>query len=143
MLIHLFEKIMDKYAASEKKPRYYGTDQLLYRSEVHTIDAIGKNNNINVTNLSTYLGVTKGAVSQMIEKLIKKDMLVKTIVSPSDTEVALSLTLKGEQAFEGHRKYHHDFYEQIEQTIATISNEDIQTFLNILNKFEEFLSNKI
>ena len=141
-VIHSFEMVMSKYAASEKKPHHYGTEQLLYRSEVHTIDAIGKYDKINVTDLASYLGVTKGAVSQMIDKLIKKDMVNKTVLSSSDTEVALSLTSKGEMVFEGHNEYHRNFYRQIEQELESVSEDDIQVFLNIMNSLNTILSEK-
>ena len=138
-LIHSFEKVMNQYIVSEKKPRNYGTGQLYYRSEVHTIDAIGKHNSINVTTLANYLGITKGAVSQMIDKLIKKGLVNKTVLSKSDTEVALSLTLKGKQVYEGHNKYHSEFYKKIEQELAGMSEHDVQIFLNIMDNLNKTL----
>ncbi len=64
---------------------------LLHRSEIHTIDAIGKNPQTNVTDLSNYLGITKSALLPMIDKLIKK-LILKTVLSKRDTPVALNLT---------------------------------------------------
>lgn len=139
-VIHIFEKTMNKYIATEKKPCDYGVGCLLHRSEIHTIDAIGRNPQINITDLSNYLGVTKSAISQMVDKLIKKDMLHKTVLSKSDTEVALSLTDKGKQVYKGHTEYHLHFRNDIDQILRTIPDESIETFCEIMNKLNAILS---
>ncbi|MDP4146915.1 MAG: MarR family transcriptional regulator [Bacillota bacterium] len=142
IMIHKFEKVMNKYNAWEKKPRYYGTRDLLYRSEVHTIDAIGKNNKINVTELAQYLGITKGAISQMVDKLIKKGMVNKKMVSDTENEVSLELTEKGALAYRGHEEYHKELYTEISEHLVHLSDKNVETFLDILNVLENFLDQK-
>jgi DNA-binding MarR family transcriptional regulator len=141
-MIHKFEKVMNKYNKSEKKPRYYGTKDLLYRSEVHTIEAIGDNNKINVTELAQYLGITKGAVSQMADKLIKKDMVNKKMVSNTENEVSLELTEKGRVVYNGHKEYHKELYAEISQRLDYLSDKNMETFLDILNVLGNFLDSK-
>lgn len=141
-IIYNFEKIMNKYNAWEKKPRHYGTEDLLYRSEVHTIEAIGKNNKINVTELAQYLGITKGAVSQMVDKLIKKDMVIKRMVSETENEVSLELTEKGSLVFKGHEEYHKELYAEIGKKINFLSDENIRIFLDTLKVLDNFLETK-
>ncbi|GKX68543.1 MarR family winged helix-turn-helix transcriptional regulator [Inconstantimicrobium mannanitabidum] len=142
LMIKKFEKVMNKYNKSEKKPRYYGTSDLLYRAEVHTIDAIGKNNEINVTELAQYLGITKGAVSQMVDKLIKKDMVIKNAASNTENEVSLKLTERGLAVYNGHEKYHKDFYTEISKTLSHLSNENITACFNMLDLLDNFLETK-
>jgi DNA-binding MarR family transcriptional regulator len=141
-MIHKFEKVMNKYNKSEKKPRYYGTTDLLYRAEVHTIDAIGRNNKINVTELAAYLGITKGAVSQMVDKLIKKDMVNKKMVSNNENEVSLELTEKGTLVYKGHEEYHKEFYAEISKRLNYLSDENVETFFDILSELESFLDKR-
>jgi len=138
-MIHKFERVMNKYNKSEKKPRYYGTADLLYRAEVHTIDAIGRNNKINVTALAQYLGITKGAVSQMVDKLIKKGMVNKKMVSATENEVSLELEEKGDYVYKGHKEYHKELYSEISKQLNYLSAENIETFSDILSKLESFL----
>ncbi|MBV7272073.1 MarR family transcriptional regulator [Clostridium sp. PL3] len=142
IMIHKFEKVMNKYNKSEKKPKYYGTDDLLYRAEVHTIDAIGKNRKINVTDLAEYLGITKGAVSQMVDKLIKKDMVNKKLLSDTENEVSLELTEKGSLVYKGHEEYHKEHYAEISKRLEHLSEKDVETFLDILNVVENFLDKR-
>lgn len=142
LLIHEFEKVMNKYVACEKKPMYYGTQKLLYRSEVHTIEAIGKNPGINVTELAQYLGITKGAVSQMIDKLIKKEMVIKKQFSNSEKEVSLELSSLGQLAYDGHEDYHKEFYDKISSILQTVPQKDIEVFLEIMKSLENLLDSK-
>lgn len=142
IMIHKFERVMNKYNASEKKPKYYGTKDLLYRSEVHTIEAIGKNNKINVTQLAQYLGITKGAVSQMVDKLIKKDMVNKKTISDTENEVSLELTEKGILVYTGHEEYHKEFYTKISERLTHLSTENIEAFLDVLNTLENLLDKR-
>lgn len=114
----------------------------MYRAEVHTIDAIGRHAQINITDLSNYLGVTKSAVSQMIDKLTKKGMVNKRVLSKSDTEVALDLTEKGKQVYAGHAAYHGEFYHAIDQMLTTVSEKDIDVFCKIMNKLDSLLSDR-
>lgn len=143
IMIHKFEKVMNKYNASEKKPKYYGTKDLLYRSEVHTIDAIGKNPKINVTELAQYLGITKGGVSQMVDKLIKKDMVSKTMVSLTENEVSLDLTEKGKLVYTGHEEYHEKFYNDIRQRLNYLSEENMEILLDTMSILDNFLDEKL
>lgn len=140
--IHLFLSVMNRYIASEKRPCDYGVGCILYRSEIHTIEAIGKHKQINVTELSSYLSVTKSAISQMIDKLIKKEMVDKKVLSKSDTEVALTLTPKGEIVYYKHEKYHRKFYDYVEQMLSTVSESDMAVFFDIMNQFDTFLDEK-
>ena len=137
--VHIFMRVVNRYISTENRPCDYGVGCILYRSAIHTIEAIGNHKQINVTDLSNYLGVTKSAVSQMTDKLIKKDMIVKTVLSKSDTEVALTLTDKGDKVFIAHNEYHRKFFQHIEQLLSTVSEEDIKAFENIMNQFETFL----
>ena len=138
-MILKFERVMNKYSKSEQKPREYGIKELLYRSEVHTIEAIGKNNKINVTQLAQYLGITKGAVSQMIDKLIKKDLVNKKMISDTENEVSLELTEKGTSVYNGHEEYHKEFYAEISKRLSHLSDNSIETVLGILSELEQFL----
>ncbi|MCG8567662.1 MAG: MarR family transcriptional regulator [Desulfobacterales bacterium] len=102
----LFHKIINKMKRIEQKPRHFGTEVLLYPSEIHTIDAIGCNAGINMTELAALQGVTKGAVSQIVRKLVDKDMVVRMKDERSDREVLLMLTGTGKVAFEAHKDFH-------------------------------------
>jgi DNA-binding MarR family transcriptional regulator len=141
-LIQGFVRIMNKFNADEKKSIDYGTGNRLFRSEVHTIEAIGDNPDINVTDLALYLGVTKGAISQIVDKLIKKGLVNKVMATPGVNEVALSLTEKGMLVHKKHKEHHAEMYREIAQMMAHCSPEQVEFLKNIQDVVERFLDEK-
>ncbi len=93
-LIDQFLKILNLYSVISRKPKDYGTGDLLYFTEVLTISAVGKNKAINMTQLAEIMGVTKGAISQTIRKLVSKNFILKTNIR-NMKEINLKLSEKG------------------------------------------------
>jgi DNA-binding MarR family transcriptional regulator len=142
-LSELMERIIHKYNQVENKKRIYGANVLLTRTEIHTIVAVGEHPGLNVTELAQKQGVTKGAASQMIYKLVDKGFINKTVSPDSDTEVCLMLTEMGNTAFEGHRKYHESNSNRFFKIIRDMSPELMQQFEYTLKKFDEFLDESL
>lgn len=114
-----------------KQPKDFGTKDLLYGSEIHTIISIKHNPNINLTDLSSSLGVTKSATSKFITKLLKKEYIIKTKSVNNKKEVLFKLTPKGEIAAEGHEKYSKNIFETLYTNLDNLPEEN----LNVINKF--------
>jgi len=93
-LIDLFLKILHLYSIIGRKPKDYGTGDLLYFTELHTITVVAKNKEVNMTQLSDIMGVTKGAISQTIRKLVHKNLILKTNIN-NRKEINLKLSEKG------------------------------------------------
>ena len=69
-----YQKIMERMAAlqykinfNDKKPRSFGTSELLHQSEIHFIDAIGIDSEINASQLSEKLSISNGAITQVAD----------------------------------------------------------------------------
>ncbi|MEA5082556.1 MAG: MarR family transcriptional regulator [Lachnospiraceae bacterium] len=139
----LTERIIHKYTQAEKQKRYYGSDILLTRAEIHTIEAVGNQQGINVTTLAKKLGITKGATSQMIYKLVDKGMVVKTVSPNSDTEVCLNLTSAGTVAFEEHRRYHAEHDSKFFSQVKGIPDEILERIICLMEDFEKELDEKL
>lgn len=139
----IMERIINKYNSSEKIDRYYGTNTKLSRSEIHTINVIGKNPDISVTEIAKIQGITKGAVSQMISKLIKKGFITKSISKESEAKVCLGLTETGIIAFNEHKKYHEKTQESFFKMIREMSDEKYEMMIDIMESFESLLDSAI
>jgi DNA-binding MarR family transcriptional regulator len=115
----LFLSILNKYRMFEKIPHHYGTGEILYPAEVVMIETLGAYPGINVTELAKKHGVTKGAISQTIKKLEKKELVKKTKSASNSKEVLLSLTMKGEIAYHQHQLFHlqaaSELFDEIDQ----------------------------
>lgn len=133
-------RVMKQWNILEKQARDFGTGENLYTSEIHLIESIGKNRNLNVTELANRLGVTKGAVSQIIGKLEKKGYIIKTKAANNDKEVILQLTETGWVAFAGHEKAHQKIFEAFVENIADLSEEQLNFFKDKLDIFENSMT---
>lgn len=94
ILIDQFLKILHLYSVISRKPCDYGTGDLLYFAELHTISVVARNKEINMTQLAEIMGVTKGAISQTIRKLVAKNLILKSNIN-NRKEVNLKLSDKG------------------------------------------------
>jgi DNA-binding MarR family transcriptional regulator len=108
-LIDLFLKILHLYSVISRKPKDYGTGDLLYFTEIHTITMVGKNRQINITQLAEMMGVTKGAISQTIRKLVNKDLIVKSNTN-NRKEINLRLSDKGKIVYRGQKSFQKELF---------------------------------
>jgi DNA-binding MarR family transcriptional regulator len=109
-LIDLFLKILHLYSVIGRKPKDYGTGDLLYFTEIHTITMVGKNKEINMTRLAEIMGVTKGAISQTIRKLVHKNLILKSN-STNKKEFNLKLSPKGKTVYKGQESFQRELFE--------------------------------
>ena len=111
----------------------------MHPSEIHTVDAIGNNDGINVTTLAARLGVTKGAVSQMVAKLKKRGLVNKLKSVDNERDVILTLTAKGRRAYEAHKRYHLELYRDFLKQIDDVTLKEIELFAVLMGKLERYL----
>ena len=135
----LLERIIHKYIQYEKIPQRYCDDLMLTTAEIHTIAIIGDNEGINVTQLSKERGITKGAVSQMIYKLVDKGLVEKRISPDSDAAVSLFLTDRGRQAYDDHRYKHKTRNTKFASLLNSIPEETQESMTEFLKAFEKEL----
>lgn len=138
-LIAQFLRILNKFAVLEKTPVDYGIDEKLFTSEIHMIEAIGKHADINVTELAGIMGVTKGAISQMVTKLMKKKLVKKIKGTRNDKEVILQLTSRGEAAFNGHENHHMEMYLDFIKLMDGMTESQISFTKEIFQRIEYYI----
>ena len=138
-IMEQFVRVVNKFNRFEKVPMDFGVEERLFPSEIHTIEAIGKNEWINVTQLSEMLGITKGAVSQTVNRLAQKQFVKKVKRPRNEKETFLELTPKGRAAFEGHEKFHREMYLDFLKYADNISHRDLRRFKDIFTKIEHHL----
>jgi DNA-binding MarR family transcriptional regulator len=109
-LIDLFLKILHLYSIIGRKPKDYGTGDLLYFTEIHTITMVGKNEEINMTQLAEIMGVTKGAISQTIRKLVNKNFIIKSN-DVNRKEINLRLSEKGLIVYKGQDSFQKELFD--------------------------------
>ncbi|KGR83054.1 MarR family winged helix-turn-helix transcriptional regulator [Lysinibacillus boronitolerans] len=115
----------------ESIPRKYGTDDELYMVEAHTINLIGDKIKTNTSELTQLTDKTKGAISQMVDKLVKKGLVLKYKNPANNREVIIELTEKGQQVYEYHKALDKMEYAKILNRLDEFSTDDFEKFIKI------------
>lgn len=104
-LVDHFYEIERLLNALEKKPHTYGAEHLLYSGEAHTLKIIAENEGLTQKALSELMYRTKGATSIMVEKLVKKGLIIKLSGRGDQRKNSLYLTEEGKKVNQNHLKY--------------------------------------
>ena len=111
----------------------------LMLSEIHVIDCIGKNQLPNATFIAKELNMTKGAISKITSKLLKKGLIKGNHLENNKKEIYYTLTAQGKEVFKIHEILHKNEYEKF----VNILNEYDKNALNTINNFLDNLINKL
>jgi DNA-binding MarR family transcriptional regulator len=137
--MHVLDEVLTKAELLHAPSHDFGTGIHLFRKEIHTIQAVGRYPKINITTLARYMGVTKGAVSQTVTKLIKKGMIKKQYAEGSKKEVVLELTGLGRTGFRNHEKFHTKMFDIAREHYGEKVDTKIEMFLNVMSDFKTIL----
>ena len=138
-LMYLLDEVLTKTESLHTPSNDFGTGIPIYRKEIHTLQAIGRHPKINITTLSGHMGVTKGAISQTIAKLIKKGMVRKQYAQGSKKEVILELTDLGWTGFHNHEKFHMDMLKIAREYFGNQFRKKIGMFKTVMTDFNAIL----
>ena len=132
-------RIINKYNLKTKKPHHYGTNYLLYNSEIHMIEVIGKHQHLTAKAIASLQGITKGAVSQTTNKLLQKELIKKEFSPNGNNEILISLTRQGEIAFENHLTFHNEMIQQSSMLAIDLPEESLEIIKKMLNTIDKIL----
>lgn len=122
-----------------KQPNKFGTDKLLYSSEIHTLEMIGKYPGITVTELADRQGISKSALPKLIHKLIQKNLIYRYQETGNKKNILLELTDKGRVAVQHHFEFHETFDSGIMEKINLLTPEEYLFLNNILEELEQYI----
>ena len=130
------QEVLSKLTESEKLHGYN-------YSEIHTIDAVGKIGEPNVTAISEYMHMTRGAISKITKKL-QRDGLLSTYMKPDNQQkIFFSLTEKGKILYEEHRQRHELWLKRDDDFLKKYDKEYLNQLQNFMSDFNEYLEEKI
>lgn len=140
-IIHdLFLKVVNRFNQMEKIPHELPDGTVVYKAEIHTIVAIGNNLGVNVTELANVLSVTKGAISQITQKLLKKQFIVKKKDLHNDKEINLYLTEKGKQIYDKHHEMMGELNKEVLANFGIVKKEEADFLERFLIALHSHLS---
>lgn len=117
---HIFT-IIRQLEEERRKPKDYGDGTLLGHAEVQFLETIARFPDKNVSSLSAQLGITKGAVTQLVSKLYQKDLILEVQREDNKKEKYYRLTPQGERVVAGHHDFHKEANERLCDFMKTLS----------------------
>lgn len=112
-------------------------------SEVHCIEFIGKNKDTNVTKLAESLFMTRGAISKITKKLLKKGSVESYQKADNKKEIYFKLTEQGKVVFNTHEKLHQEIQARDEAIFNQISDKQYDAMLVFLENYSHHLDKEI
>ena len=134
-----FKRLIHSLTAGNNIPSDYA-GVLLFRSEVHILEIIGKNPGITSSAITTKMNVTKGAVSQITSKLFNKNLIKKTPSSHDAKTLELNLTDKGKEVFDFHKIKENTLKNKILTETGNLKPEDIKSLTSIIDIMTDFIN---
>ena len=119
---------------SGRNSQRFNTDTDIFRSEIHIIQLIGDYKKLHVSEIGRRLGVTKGAVSQIIKKLEKKGLVRKEIDPENHTRTLAELTEKGKTAWRGHEEFHLRHHREMLDFLEALDDQDLELIRSFMKK---------
>lgn len=108
-------------------------------SEIHCIQYIGDNPNVNVTKIAEVFNMTTGGVTKLTKKLIAKNLL-STYKNPDNKkEIYFSLTDNGKEIYEIHCELDTQFKLRDKEIFDNMTEETYETIMNFFSAYSQHL----
>ena len=112
-------------------------------SEVHCIEHIGRNVDSNVTKLAESFYVTRGAISKLTKKLMKKGVIESYQKPDNKKEIYFRLTEQGEVINKVHDGLHKVFHDRDKAVFEQVTEEEFDIILSFVEKYSRHLDAEI
>ena len=141
-VIKSFRDLLNKMA-SLNKSKMEDSFNGLKSSEVHCIEYIGGNVDSNVTKLAESFYVTRGAISKINKKLIKKGIIESYQKPDNKKEIYFRLTEQGKVIYKIHEELHEEFQERDKAVFEQVTEEQYDSMLSFVEKYSRHLDVEI
>ncbi|UUV18929.1 MarR family transcriptional regulator [Fusobacteria bacterium ZRK30] len=112
-------------------------------SEIHCIDNIEKLEAPNVTLLSNTMRMTRGGITKITRKLIKKEFITSFKEEGNKKEVYFKLTSKGMEVYLDHKKSHETAKHREMNFYSAFTGEEQSTILKFLERSNDHLQKEM
>ncbi len=108
-----------------KQPRDFGIGHLLFQAELHTLSAICKHELVNASELAQIMGITKGAITQVVNKLIQKGLVEKFNMPGNKKEVYFRLTENGTKVNDDHCEHDKEILQPVNNYLCQLDENKL------------------
>ena len=135
-LNELLVSVYDDIEVIETKSLQSGAFKDLSITEIHTIEAIGLKGEKSMSEIAASLDITTGTLTTAIDKLIKKEYVVRNRSAVDRRIVYIALTKKGKLAYRIHESFH---YKIVRNVMLDLTDEECQSLIKGLNSLNKYL----
>ena len=128
--------LLEKFKMEESLKGYKHT-------EIHCITYIGRNDDSNVTKLAESFYMTRGAISKITQKLIKKGIVESYQKPDNKKEVYFRLTEQGKAVYKIHEDLHKEFQERDKAIFEQVTEEQLDVMLGFVEQYSRHLDAEI
>lgn len=136
----LLYRFSTRFLKHMKAPRDYLSDWGGSIMEIHILTLIMDHPGISVTEAAKIWGSTSGAISQVVTKLVKKELVVRKKRPGNVKTVHLYVTERGEEIAKAHKQYNVERQKLCREALGEFTDEEIDTFYEVLRDLEKFYS---
>ncbi|MBU3129964.1 MarR family transcriptional regulator [Clostridium tagluense] len=137
-----FRDIYNK-TVSLNKPKMKDSFKGYNSFEVHCIESIERNVDSNVTKLAESFYVTRGAISKLTKKLIKKGIIESYQKPNNKKEIYFRLTEQGKVINKVHEELHKEFQERDKAVFEQVTEKQFDIMLSFVEKYNRHLDEEI
>lgn len=135
-----FIKVINMYNKLEKVNIEFVPGIKVSHLDAHLLALMSNNPYKKVSELAELFGVTKGAISQQIKKMEKRELLKRVRHNDNFREVYIELTENGKKAVKAHTKFHDIIFSEFVSGLENL-NEEKKAFINtVLENLTELFS---
>jgi DNA-binding MarR family transcriptional regulator len=132
-------RVLLKGTSVENTPVDIGHGVLISASELHFLSIVSRFSRENLSQLATRLGVTKGAVSQMSQKLEKKGYVKRYQDEGNKKNICLRLTEWGNDAAAWHDALIDRVSDDLKNEIVKMDTSELHALLKGFSMMEDLL----
>ncbi|MGL5725640.1 MarR family winged helix-turn-helix transcriptional regulator [Cetobacterium sp.] len=132
-------KIFNFYSSYDNSQRQYfkGGDSY-YEKEVHLLKYLIDNPEKTITEIADKTSRTKSSVSQVIKRLVEKELISIEKDEVDKRKLVFIPTEKGKKLDDAHRKYDMEMAKFLSNFLENYTEKDISVFLELLDKYNKF-----
>ena len=118
----------------QKKPKLLKGKTILNQADIKLIDAITLNPHQNASTLATILNVSRGAITQTVNRLEQMDIVERVAVEGNRKEKIIQLTTFGKEIKKEKNKKHQDANAEMCSFLRNLEANQLEAILMFLNK---------
>ncbi len=118
----------------------YGDEEAMTMIDVHTLSYIDDNPGCTPSDLVRYWEKTKGAISQILGRLEKAELIVRQRCRESAKVINLFVTKKGARVSQAHKIYDiKDLSKTLSRLMERCSPDEIRTFYKVIGIYNDII----